>query len=383
MASLYPFYFDANASYGAIAGLHRVVEQFQLLGFNPTSIHSKGQSARAAVEEAREIMRRFIGARPYDHVLFNSGATEGNNAVISAFAGSAGTSVVLSAVEHVSLLAAASDARFCGSTLCIVAPRGNGCIEADDVAAACDETTALVSVMGANNETGCLFPIREIVAAIRVRSPRAIIHSDIAQLPGKSPFSFRDSGLDIVTLSGHKIGALTGVGVMCIREGLGMPPFLIGGPQEEKVRAGTENVLGIVSMGAAAAECLREGDLRFKAMKHARDRFEIEVAGSVAGAEINCAGSERISNTSSVFFPGVLTDDLLVALDREQISVSAGSACSSGVPKPSHVLQAMGQGIDRIRSTLRVSFRSDHSDDELDQAFSKFLRCIERCRTRT
>jgi cysteine desulfurase len=233
--------------------------------------------------------------------------------------------------------------------------------------------------MAANNETGVLQPVREIVERVRGRALKAVIHSDVVQLPGKAGCTFADLGVDIMTLSGHKFGALAGVGCVVAKGSLTLAPLIVGGPQEEKVRGGTENVLGIAMMGIAAEKIAVDAD-RIQRMQAARDTFESFVLQALPECEINGVTEERLPNTTSLFVPGIRADDLVVALDLSGVLISAGAACTSGKPEPSHVLLAMGQSKERVLSTVRVSMRGDYPEGTPERVAKMFVTVVERMR---
>jgi cysteine desulfurase len=268
-----------------------------------------------------------------------------------------------------------------GREVTFLKPNSSGQIEPLAVAEQVAPDTALVSVMAANNETGVLNDIAQIASTVRARAPHAIIHTDAAQLCGKLPVSFEQLGVDCMTISGHKFGALSGVGALILRHSTQLEPLIEGGAQESKLRGGTENVLGIISLGYAAAEAHNALPVRADSMQHVRDRFESELLGRLTGIEVNGAGVPRLPNTSNIFISGVRSDDLVVALDLEGITISGGAACSSGKPEPSHVLTAMGHADERARSTVRVSFRADQTLESVAQIVSTFVRVIERIRS--
>ncbi len=350
---------DANATYAPSESVKELIRiALDRLG-NPSSIHRGGQRAKAAVEEAREVVRTLVGARPKDSVIFTSGATEANNTVIKATV-KPGSLVVSSMIEHPCVLEPLRLAAVNQAVIRLAKPNQHGEIEAGTVASHVENNTALVSVMAANNETGVVNDIGSIANAVYTIAPNTLIHTDATQVIGKMPFRFDRSGVDFLTLSGHKIGALTGIGALVIREGVALTPLLSGGPQEAKLRGGTENVLGIISLAAAAKEILQQGSERYSAMQRVRDCFETELSATLNDCEINGRDAVRLPNTTSVYIPGIRADDLVVALDLEGICVSSGAACSSGKPEPSHVLSAMGQSDERLRATLRISFRAEH-----------------------
>ncbi len=369
---------DANATYTPSESLQELVRvSLSRLG-NPSSIHRGGQRAKAAIEEAREHVRALVGARPKDLVVFTSGATEANNTVINS-AATPGARVVSSSIEHPCILEPLRRASCSGVMLRLAQPNLQGEVTPAAVAAQVDQTTALVSVMAANNETGVVNDITTIANETRRIAPSALIHTDAAQVIGKIPFQFDRSGLDLLTLSGHKLGALTGVGALVIREGVQVSPLLVGGPQESKLRGGTENVLGIITLGATAQEILKQGQGRGRAMRRVRDRFESELIAALPGCAVNGSQVTRLPNTSNVYIPGIRADDLVVALDLEGIFISSGAACSSGKPEPSHVLLAMEQSDDRVRATVRISFRAEHGSDDCYAAVAR--NAVEKVQT--
>ena len=325
---------------------------------NASSLHRGGPRARAAIEEARASVKRLVGASERDTVVFTSGATEANNMVIAAVAASAGP-IVSASTEHPCILQPLKRLASQGRVVVFVNPDADGRVTAELVSSVVTPDTALVTIMVANNETGVINPIAEISKAVRRVAPKALIHSDAAQLLGKGVVSMSDLGVDLLTISAHKIGALSGTGALVIRDGVTIPPLLLGGPQESKLRGGTENVLGIVVFGAVADLVNSELADRACQMSQARDAFEELLSREIPDAQVNGSKSPRLPNTSSVFIPGVRADDLIVAMDLERILISSGAACTSGKPEPSHVLKAMGQDEERTRSTIRVSLRAD------------------------
>jgi cysteine desulfurase len=375
---------DANATYTPSESLQELVRvTWSRLG-NPSSIHRGGQRAKAAIEEAREHVRLLVGARPKDLIIFTSGATEANNTVIASVAAS-GARLISSTIEHPCILEPLRAALVRGAFVQLAAPNPHGEVTPEAVIAHVDRDTALVSVMAANNETGVVNDIVTIANEARRLAPSALVHTDAAQIIGKMPFRFDESGLDCITLSGHKLGALTGVGALIIREGVRVAPYLVGGSQEAKLRGGTENVLGIASLGMAASEIVEQGVARGTAMQRVRDRFETELVAALPMCEVNGRQANRLPNTSSVYIPGIRADDLVVALDLEGIYISSGAACSSGKPEPSHVLVAMGQSDERVRATVRLSFRAEHGNEDnystiANDVAGKMKKIVERMR---
>ena len=358
---------DANATYLPDEDLRRVIAECAPLGGNPSSLHRGGQRARAQLEDARAAVREFLGVDSDDLVVFTSGASEANNTVIRSRAAQRGAQLVVSQVEHPCVLEPLRAAQNVGADVRLVPPNEHGAVPVEQVLQRVTSNTSLVSVMLANNETGVVNPVAEIVEAVRAASPEALIHTDAAQVPGKGIVSFRDLGVDYMTISGHKFGAPPGVGALIIRKGQALEPLILGGPQESKLRGGTENVPGICAMGIALSHIHKDLSARIGTMRGARDTFERLMCERIPGCIINGAGHHRLPNTSSVYIPGVRADDMVVALDLEGFLISAGAACSSGKPEPSHVLRAMQQDEKRLRSTIRVSFRGDVSPLQVEQ----------------
>ncbi len=311
---------------------------------NPFSAHALGRAAAAAVDRARGQVAALAGWHR-EGVYFTSGATEANTTALSRGRWR------VSAVEHPSVLV-------WGDGVVPVDDRGR--VVLDGLVDALEGYTGL-SVMLANNETGVVEPIAELAAL--ARRAGVLLHVDASQAPGRIPLRV---DADFVTLSAHKFGGPQGVGALLVRPGRAPEPLLRGGPQERGRRAGTPNVAGIVGMGAAAA-CV------FDAMRPARrDRLE---AGLVAlGGRVAGAGADRLPNTTCVAFNGIEAADLVMALDLEGVAVSAGSACASGSPEPSHVLRAMGF----VGSAVRFSLGPDTTDAEVDTATDSVARVLAR-----
>ena len=373
---------DANATYAPDERIRGVISScLESLG-NPSSLHRGGQRARAAIEEARASVRRLVGADEKDVVVFTSGATEANNTVVAAVSSATGP-IVSASTEHPCILQPLKRLASQGRSVAFVSPHADGVITPESVAAAVTPETALVSIMSANNETGVINPIAAIVAKVRQIAPRALIHTDAAQLLGKGALSMREMGVDLLTISAHKLGALSGVGALCIRDGVHLEPLILGGPQESKLRGGTENVLGISVLGVVADMIAAELPARVESMRSSRDSFEAHLARAIPDVEFNGVHLARLPNTSNVYIPGVRADDLIVAMDLERILISSGAACTSGKPEPSHVLLAMGQSEERTRATVRVSFRADLSQEECVRVVNALANAVTRMRRMT
>ena len=341
---------------------------------NPNSVYSLGQKARAAVERARESVARLIGAADSSEIIFTSGGTESDVFAISGAAWQARAekngrgAVVATRIEHDAVRGQLSELRRRGFEVAEALCGPDGVVSAEALLGAIDERTIVVSVMHANNETGVLQPVAEIAAAARARG--ALMHTDAVQSLGKIAVDVKALGVDMLSLSGHKLNAPKGVGALYVRRGVRLSPVLTG-HQEKERRGGTENVAGIVALGAAAELALRE--LK-SAAAHAlvlRRRLEDGVL-KISGARLNGDWERRLPNTSNFVFDGVDGHHLVVALDLEGFCVSSGPACSSGASSASHVLTAMGIDALLAAASLRISTGWGTTEADID----RFLKCL-------
>jgi len=337
---------DTYLDYNATAPLRPQVAEAMTaaLGLcgNPSSVHRFGRLARRAVEDAREAIAAALDADGAD-ITFTSGGTEANNLALRASARPA----LISAVEHESVRAARGDARTIGVD-------ANGIVDLDQLEQALSNsaTPALVSVMLANNETGVIQPVGEVVALARRFG--ALVHCDAVQALGKMPLSIAALGVDLMSLSAHKLGGPAGAGALIAADGVALEPLLRGGGQERGRRAGTENIVGICGFGAAA-KLVPAALAQVPQVAALRDDLEARALEQVPDAVIYGAGAARLPNTSCLGLPGVGNEVQLMALDLAGVAVSAGAACSSGKVSPSHVLQAMGADQAAAASAIRVS----------------------------
>lgn len=339
---------------------------------NPSSIHGEGRHVRSLIERAREQVAALVNAKPTE-VVFTSGATEANAWVV---AGGGWDVIATSQIEHESVRAAARRGA--------VAAIGLGVDEAGLVDAAAlgrgnfSGRRRLLSVQAANNETGIVQPLRDVAAM--ARDCGFAVHTDAVQAVGKIGFDFADLGVDYLSMSAHKLGGPAGVGALVIRDGAQLSPVITGGGQERRLRAGTENIIGIVGFGAAAAAAGR-GLAAFAEMAHLRDRLEQGVRQVSPAAMIIGDGCSRLPNTSAIALPGVPAHGLVIKLDLAGFAVSAGAACSSGKVASSHVLAAMGLPHDIASSTVRVSLGWTTTAPDVD-AFITAWSAVSRPRDR-
>jgi cysteine desulfurase len=326
---------------------------------NPSSPHTEGRRTRALVEDAREEVAALVGAKPAE-VVFTSGATEANNAVIAG----GWQTILLSPIEHDSVLTPArSLARDRGARVLELAVSRSGTLDmANMEAVAARSSGALMSLQLANNETGIVQPVAAAAAA--ARSHGLLVHTDAVQAPGRIGVNLRDLGVDYLSLSAHKLGGPKGVGALVIRDGSALPAFIAGGGQERRRRAGTENVPAIAGFGAAA-RAARRYVAEMDRVRVLRDRIEIEVRAITPSVVVIGANAERLPNTTSIALPGASAETLVIALDLAGVAVSAGAACSSGKVGASHVLEAMGLAPGLARSAIRVSLGWDSTEQDV------------------
>jgi len=366
-------YFDNNATTPIHPDVLRVLtEALRDTYGNASSIHKEGQSARRAIEEARESVGRLVGAAARE-VVFTSGGTESNNAAIFGAVGSGRRDhIVTTAVEHPSVAAAVSELGRRGHDVTIIPPRRSGDVVADHVIAAIRPETRLVTMMLANNETGVLQPVSEVAAHCRQRGIH--MHCDAVQAAGKIEINAEKLGVDTLSLSAHKLHAPKGIGALYVRKGLTLEPYIMGGAQERRRRAGTENVPLAAAFGAAARLAMEPGlSSRIAAL---RDRFESLLGGDIT---INGANVPRLPNTSNVTFHHADAEGIAIALDLDGVAVSTGSACSSGRTEPSGVLIAMGLTPDEAKSTVRFSLSRFNTEAEVERVAALLREIVPRC----
>ena len=347
---------------------------------NASSIHSFGQEAKVALEEARRSVAAIIGAGPGE-IVFTSGGTEGDNWAIKGTASYAGTGknhIVTSTAEHQAVLSTCRFLQKKGFEVTYVPVDQSGRVSPERVAAAVREDTCLVSIMHANNEVGTLNPIADVAAMTRERG--ILFHTDAVQTFGKLPLDVREMPVDLLTLSGHKLYGPKGIGALYMRQGLRLDNLLHGGKHERQRRAGTENVAGAVGLGKAAA--LAAGrmteDARHLEKLHKALRGGIEER--IPGAHFNGHEAAFHPGILNVSFEGAASDSLLLSLDLKGIAVSNGSACTSGTVEPSHVLKAMGLPAHLAGSALRFSFGRGNTLEEIETTLAALTETLQRIR---
>jgi cysteine desulfurase len=374
-------YFDNNATTPLAPEVFEVMRPYLLENYgNASSIHWFGQRAKAGVEKAREQVARLLNARSSE-IVFTSGGTESDNAAILGIVEAARGErkhVVTTAIEHPAVLSTAKALEKRGVSVTYVRVGASGVIDPADVLTALRPETVLISVMHANNELGTIQPLEEIGRMARERD--IYFHTDAVQSIGRIPLDVEKLGADLLALSAHKLNGPQGVGALYVRKGTILRPLLHGGHHERDRRPGTENVAGIVGLGAAAEMArahLAEEHRRVAAL---RDRLEAGILASVPRVAVNGDRTHRIPTTTNLMFDYIEGEGLVIAMDLRGIACSTGSACSSGSLEPSHVLSAIGRKPEQARASIRFSLGRFNTDEEVDVALKILPGVVEQLR---
>lgn len=376
-----PVYFDHNATSPIHPDVLKATQPFWKEGYgNPSSIHQTGVRVARELKRSRQRVASFLGAQNESEIIFTSGGTESNNAAFRSvlWTEKRKRRIITTTVEHSSILKLARALQEEGVEMVLIPVSREGELDREKLRAALSEGTALVSVMMANNETGVVFDVEEI--AKEVREKGILFHVDAVQAVGKMPLSLTQLHADFLSLSAHKFGGPKGVGTLYVRKGTPFRSLIFGGGQERGRRAGTENVPGIIGLGAALSRLEKHLTAEIQKMKELRDAFEKEVLKTIPSVQINGTCDTRLPNTSNLAFEGVDTEALLILLDEEGVCASSGSACLSGAPEPSHVLRAMGFSKERAKSSVRFSFGAENSRQEIRQVVQLLARFVSRLR---
>lgn len=360
--------------------LSAMVEDFSLYG-NASSMHEAGRAAASRVEKAREAVARLIGA-PAASVLFTSGGSESNNTVFQtmllAGEGKTRNEIVTTAIEHPCVLNSAEFLKSRGVKVTFLPVDPDGKVHLDELRAAVNERTLLVSVMYANNEIGT---IQDLAAVSRIaKAAGAYMHTDAVQAAGKIPVNVDALGVDYLTMSGHKIYGPKGVGALYVRKGAPLEPLIRGGHQEHGLRAGTYNNSGILGFGKAAELALRDLDSFAHETRRLRTILRDGFEQLVPNVKINGHPREVLPNTLNVSFPGAEGEAILLSLDIMGIAASTGSACASGSLDPSHVLMATGVGPELAHGSIRFSLGRMTTEEDIRYVLETVPPIISRLR---
>lgn len=345
---------------------------------NPSSAHTPGREASATLNKAREQCAAALGALP-EEICFTSGGTESDNlAVFSALNANGKHRVVTTEIEHPAVLSACEEARRRGFEVVRVKPGSDGIVRAEDISAAINDDTALVSVMTANNEIGTLQPIAEIGAVCRERG--AIFHTDAVQAVGNIPLDMQKLPVDMLSVSAHKIGGVKGGGLLFVRKGVPISPIIFGGGQERGIRSGTENTAAIAALGEAMKYASDNIPRRAEKIAELRDLL-IERLTRIPDSGLNGSRTARICSNVSFSFAGIDGEALVMSLDLMGVCASAASACAAGRRKRSHVMTALGLPDKWLNGTLRLSLSESNTRDEILTAADIITLCVERQRS--
>ena len=347
---------------------------------NPSSAHRFGGQVAGRLTEARERVASLLGAEP-EEILFTSCGTESDNtAVMSALANSPGKRhVVTSRVEHPAIRTLGQHLAERGYEVTEIPVDGEGVLDMERYAESLRPDTAVVSLMWANNETGVIFPVED--AARMAKEQEILFHTDAIQIAGKVPVRMRESAVDMLSLSGHKLHAPKGVGVLYVRKGTKFSPYLIGGHQERGRRGGTENTPGIVGLGKACELAEANMGRENTEVRRLRDKLESELTARVPNSKVNGGGVERLPNTASISFEFIEGESILLMMDELGICASSGSACTSGSLQPSHVLRAMGVPFTMAHGSIRFSLSVYNTEEEIDFVIEELPPIVERLRS--
>ncbi len=347
---------------------------------NPSSMHTFGGRVAADIERARQQVAALIGAADPSEIIFTSCGTESDNMAVRGAVDACGgyPHVVTTRVEHPAVLGVCRYLESRGCRLSELGVDADGRLNLDELREALTARTAVVSVMWANNETGVVFPIEEIAAM--VKNAGVLFHTDAVQVPGKMPIDVRKVPVDMLSLSGHKLHAPKGIGVLYVRKGTKVNSLLLGGHQEGGKRAGTENVPYIVGLGKAcelAMEHLEEETTRVAAL---RDRLEEGILATCPDTRVNGDRANRLPNTTNISFEFIEGESILLHLDALGVAASSGSACTSGSLEPSHVMRAMGVPFTAAHGSIRYSLSRYNTEEDVDYVIEQMPPIIQRLR---
>ncbi len=351
---------------------------------NASSVYGLGQRARQAIDQARDEVAASYGVQAKE-VIFTSGGTEGDNLAWRGIADrnrDRGQHLITSTIEHDAVLRSADALEAEGFEVTRLPVDHHGLVDPNDLARALRRDTVLVSIMHANNEIGTIEPLKELVAVTREHSS-AYVHTDAVQSTGKIRTRVDELGVDLLSMSAHKLHGPKGVGCLVVRSGVRLEPQMLGGGHERNRRAGTENVAGIVGLAKALTIADRDMVVNTEHMTHLRDRLIEGVLDRVPRSELTGHPTRRLPHHASFLFQEVEGESLLLQLDMEGIAASSGSACTSGSLEASHVILALGYPRDRALGSLRLSLGKGNTEEEVDLLLDRLPGMVSRLRTMT
>jgi cysteine desulfurase len=372
-------YFDNNATtrvadevFGAM------LPYFCDLYGNPSSMHTFGGQVGIKIREAREQVAGLLGCHPSEIIFTSCGTESDSTAILGTLAAVPHRrKVITTRVEHPAVLTVCRDLENRGYQVIELGVDKQGRLDLDELESQLDDA-AIVTIMSANNETGTVFPIERIARTVTDRG--ITFHTDAVQVVGKIPLNLSDSRVNLLSLSGHKLHAPKGVGVLYVRKGTRMAPFLLGGHQEGGRRAGTENVPGIIGLGKACELAAKHMDDENSRVRALRDKLETAILANCPDSRVNGDPENRLPNTTNISFEYIEGEAILLMLDRFGICASSGSACTSGSLEPSHVLRAMGVPFTAAHGSIRFSLSRYNTEAEVDYTIEKMPQIIGRLR---
>lgn len=373
-------YLDNNATTQvAPEVLEAMLPYYHDLYGNPSSAYMFGGQVGRKIQEAREQVAALLGAMPEEIVFTSCGSESDNTAIMSALSTETGKAhIVTSRVEHPAVKVLCTHLSNQGYRVTEIPVNREGQLDMDRYKESLTRDTAIVSLLWANNETGVIFPVEE--AAQMARDRGIVFHTDAVQAVGKIPIDMKNSTIDMLSLSGHKLHAPKGIGVLYVRKGTRFSPFLIGGHQEKGRRGGTENTASIIGLGKACDLAARNMEEENTRVKYLRDKVEKEILDRVPNSRLNGEPLNRLPNTSNISFEFVEGEAILLLMDEFGICASSGSACTSGSLQPSHVLRAMGVPFTMAHGSIRFSMSIYNTEEEIDFVIDKIPSIIEKLR---
>ena len=374
-------YLDNNATTKvADEVLEAMLPYFTQLYGNPSSMHTFGGQVGQRIRDAREQVAALLGSSPEEIVFTSCGTESDNSAIRSALLTRPDKKhIVTSRVEHPAVHALCSHLSTQGYKITELPVDKNGILDLENLEKSLTPDTSIVSLMWGNNETGVIFPVEE--AARMTHEKGILFHTDAVQTTGKIPINVKNNVIDMLSISGHKLHAPKGIGVLYVRRGTKFSPFLIGGHQEKGRRGGTENAAGIVGLGKACELAAKNMDRENTHVKRLRDKLEQELLKKITHSRVNGDIINRLPNTTNISFESVEGEAILLLMNELGICASSGSACTSGSLQPSHVLRAMGVPFTMAHGSIRFSLSVYNTEEEVDFVIEKMPAIIERLRS--
>jgi len=373
-------YFDNNATTKvADEVLEEIKPYFCELYGNPSSMHTFGGQVGIKIRNAREKVADLLSCDPSE-IIFTGCGTESDNTAINGTLAAYPNKrkVITSRVEHPAVLQVCRELENKGYTIVEISVDKKGRLNLAELEEQIDDNTALATIMYANNETGVIFPIEKI--AELAKSKGTVFHTDAVQAVGKIPMNLSKSNIDLLSISGHKLHAPKGIGVLYIKKGTRLSPYMVGGHQEAGKRAGTENVPGIIGLGKACELAAKNIQEENEKVKHLRDKLETEILKRCPDSMLNGDKENRLPNTTNISFEFIEGEAILLMLDKFGICASSGSACTSGSLEPSHVLRAMGVPFTAAHGSIRFSLSRYNTEEEVDYTIEKMPEIVNKLR---